>query len=93
MRDSWHEYANEQVRHRREGEISIGLADETTSSKVALYSNTGREADGEVQARVGHRLERLCPLEWKKMGSLKSPEMRPLKPCTSPGPALSGPRS
>ena len=44
MRDGGHEYAKEQVRHRREGEISIVLADETTSAKVALYSNTGREA-------------------------------------------------
>ena len=35
LRDSWHEFAKEQVRHRREGEISIGLADETTSAKVA----------------------------------------------------------
>ena len=93
MGDGGHEYAKKQVRHRHEGKISIGLADETTSAKVALYSNTGREADGEVQARVGHRLERVCPLEWKKIGSLKSPEMRPLKSCTSPGPALSGPRS
>ena len=53
MRDSLHELAKEQVRHRREGEISIGLADETTSAKVAhLFQRGRRQASGEVQARV-----------------------------------------
>ena len=85
MRDGGHEYAKEKLRHRREGEISIVLADENHEREGrALFQHRPR-GRGEVQARVGHRLERVCPLEWKKMGSLKS--------CTSPSPALSGPRS
>jgi hypothetical protein len=53
MSRGWHEYAKEQVRHRREGEISIGLADETTSAKVApLFQHGPRQASGEVQPRI-----------------------------------------